>query len=81
MLLCLGHCPSAPPTLVVFSVSEKNQILEAEHNSMVAGYRGQNMTIELVRQNFFSPDMEQFTDEYVGSRPECDENKAVCHAH
>ena len=45
------------------------------------GHMGQDKTIELVRQNFFWPEMEKFIEDYVRSCPECQRNKAARHAH
>jgi hypothetical protein len=55
----------------------KKQILEAEHNSKVARHMGQDKTIELVRRNFFWPEMEKFIEDYVHSCPQCQKNKAA----
>jgi hypothetical protein len=37
----------------------RNAILHTEHNSPVAGHFGQDKTIELIRQNFWWPKMDQ----------------------
>jgi hypothetical protein len=58
----------------------KNQILDAEHDLTVVGNMGQNKIIELVRWNFFWPEMEKFFQDYVSSCPECQRNKAARHA-
>jgi hypothetical protein len=49
----------------------KKQILEVEYNLKVAGHIGQDKTIELVRRNFFWPEMEKFIEDYIHSCPEC----------
>jgi hypothetical protein len=41
---------------------------------------GQDKTIELVRRNFFWPEMEKFIKDYVPSCPECQRNNAARHA-
>jgi hypothetical protein len=58
----------------------KKDILEAEHDSKVAGHMGQDKTIELVRRNFFWSEMEKFIKDYVHSCPECQRNKVARHA-
>jgi hypothetical protein len=58
----------------------KRDILEAEHDSTVAGHMGQDKTIELVGRNFFWPEMEKFIEDYIRSCPHCQKNKAACHA-
>jgi hypothetical protein len=58
----------------------KKDILEAEHNSKVAGHMGQDKTIELVRRNFFWPEMEKFIEDYISSCPECQMNTGARHA-
>jgi hypothetical protein len=55
----------------------KKQILEVEHNSKVAGHMGQDKAIELVRQNFFWPEMETFIKDYVHSCTEYQKNKTA----
>jgi hypothetical protein len=41
---------------------------------------GQDKTIELVRPNFFLPEMEKFIEDYVRSCPKYQKNKAARHA-
>ena len=40
---------------------------------------GEEKTIELVRRNFFWPQMDQWIEDYVRSCPDCQNNKAACH--
>jgi hypothetical protein len=47
----------------------RKQILETEHDSKVVGYRGQDKTIELVRQNFFWLEMEKFIKKLCPLKP------------
>jgi hypothetical protein len=53
------------------------QILESAHDSKVAGHMGQDKSIELVRRNFFWPEMEKFIEDYVCPCPVCQKNKAA----
>jgi hypothetical protein len=58
----------------------KKHISEADHDTKVAGHMGQDKTIELVRRNFFWPELEKFIEDYVCSCPECQKTKAARHA-
>jgi len=62
------------------SVDLRKMILQEEHDSKVAGHMGQEKMIELVRRNFFWPQMDQWIEDYVRSCPECQKNKAARHA-
>jgi hypothetical protein len=57
----------------------KKQTLDAEYDSMVAGHMGLDKTNELVRRNFFYPEMEKFFEDYVRSCTQCQRNKAARH--
>jgi cytochrome c1 len=61
------------------SVDLRKMILQEEHDSQVAGHMGQETMIELVRRNFFWPQMDQGIEEYVRSCPDCQKNKAARH--
>jgi len=54
-------------------------VLESEHDTKVAGHMGQDKTIELIRRNFWWPKMNEQIIDFVGSCPECQENKASRH--
>jgi len=43
------------------------RIMESEHNTKVAGHMGQDKTIELIRQNFWWPKMNERIIEFVRS--------------
>jgi hypothetical protein len=58
----------------------KQDILEAQLGSKVAGHMGQDKTIELVRRSFFWPEMDIFIEDYIRSCPEYQTNKAARHA-
>jgi hypothetical protein len=60
--------------------SLQKEILESEHDSKVAGHMGQDKTVELVRQNFFWPEMDKEICEYVASCLQCQCNKCPRHA-
>jgi len=55
------------------------RILESEHDTKVAGHMGQDKTIELIRQNFWWPKMNERIIDFVRSCPECQKNKASRH--
>jgi len=55
------------------------KVLESEHDTKVAGHMGQDKTIELIRRNFWWPKMNEQIIDFVGSCPECQENKASRH--
>ena len=57
----------------------REQILESEHDTKVAGHMGQDKTIELVRRNFWWPKMNERIIDFVRSCPECQKNKASRH--
>lgn len=58
----------------------KKQIVEADHDSVVAGHMGADKTVELVRRNFFWPAMDAWIRDYVNSCPECQKAKSARHA-
>jgi putative transposase len=63
------------------SVDLRKMILQEEHDSKVAGHMGQETPIELVRRNFFWPQMDQGIEDYVPSCPDCQKNQAARHTH
>ena len=54
-------------------------ILESEHDSKVAGHFGQEKTIALVRQNFWSPVIDTDITEYIQVYPDCQRDKSRRH--
>jgi hypothetical protein len=60
--------------------SPQKEILESEHDSKVTAHMGQNKTVELVRPNFFWPEMDKEIHEYMASYPQCQHNKCLRHA-
>ena len=44
------------------------------------GHMGQDKTVELVRRNFFWPQMDSWIRDYVGSCEDCQKDKAIRHA-
>jgi hypothetical protein len=65
--------------LVPDSKELRNMILNAEHDSKVAGHFGQYKTLERVKANFYWPKMELEVEEYVRSCDSCQRNKAARH--
>ena len=55
------------------------RIMESEHDTKVAGYMGQDKTIELIRRNFWWPRMNERIIDFVRSCPECQQNKTSRH--
>jgi len=62
------------------SLELKRTIVSKEHNTLVAGHMGQDKTVELVRRNFFWPQMDSWIQDYVGSCEDCQKDKAIRHA-
>ena len=58
----------------------RKMVIEADHDSKVAGHFGQDKTLELIRRNFFWPKMDEWIREWVTSCPECQRNKSPRHA-
>jgi hypothetical protein len=58
----------------------RKDVLESEHDSMVAGHMGMDKTMELVTRNFWWPNLEHSVREYVRSCLECQKNKNPRHA-
>jgi len=56
------------------------EILKSEHDTKVAGHRGQDKTTELIRRNFWWPKMNERITDFVRSCPECQKNKSSHHA-
>ena len=52
-------------------------ILEAEHDSQVAGHMGMDQTIEMCDRNFYWPVMAKEIEDYVRSCEDCQKNKAI----
>ena len=57
----------------------KRMIMEAEHDSRVAGHFGTYITIGRVRANFYWPKMDEQITEYVRSCDMCQHNKVIRH--
>jgi len=55
------------------------KVLESEHDSKIAGHFGQDKTIELIRRNFWWPQMDDAIIKYVQSCSECQKNKSRRH--
>jgi len=53
--------------------------MESEHDTKVAGHMGQDKTIELIRRNFWWPEMNERIIDFVSSYPEYQQNKASRH--
>jgi len=45
--------------------------MKSKHDTKVAGHRGQDKTIELIRRNFWWPKMNKRIMDFVRSYPEC----------
>jgi len=54
-------------------------ILESEHDMKIAGHMGQDKTIELIRQNFWWPKINERITDFVRSYPKCQRNKTAQH--
>jgi len=55
------------------------QILESEHDTKVAGHMWQDKMIELIRRNFWWPQMNKQITDFIRSCLQCQENKAARH--
>ena len=55
------------------------QILESEHDTKVAGHMWQDKMIELIRRNFWWPQMNKQITDFVRSCLQCQKNKAARH--
>jgi len=62
------------------SLELKRTIMSKEHDTLVAGYMGQDKTVELVQRNFFWPQMDTWIRDYVGSYEDSQKDKAICDA-
>jgi len=47
------------------------QMLESEHDTKVTGHMGQDKTIELIRHNFWWPQMKEQITDFVRSCLQC----------
>jgi len=54
-------------------------ILESEHDMKIAGHMGQDKTIELIRRNFWWPEMNERIINFVRSCPKCQQNTTARH--
>ena len=63
------------------SMDLRKMILQDEQDSKVAGRMGPGKMIELVRRNFFSPQVDHWIEDYVCWCPDCQKNKAAHHTH
>lgn len=54
-------------------------ILASEHDSQVADHWGMDRTDDLVRQNFWWPDMDTYIRGYVSGCRQCQQNKNPRH--
>jgi hypothetical protein len=57
----------------------RQTVLELEHDSKIVGHFGQDKTIELIRQNFWWPKMDETIIDYIQSCVECQKNKTACY--
>jgi len=57
----------------------RRTIMEAEHDSKIAGHFGTYKTIGRVRANFYWPKMDESITEYVRSCDVCQRNKVIRH--
>ena len=64
---------------VPLSKQLKKVVLEAEHDSKIAGHFGRDKTYERITRNFTWPQMESDIDDYVTTCPTCRHNKASRH--
>ena len=55
------------------------KIMEAVHNSQVAGHRGMEKTVEIVDRNFYWPEMANNIKDYVRSCEDCQKNTLPHH--
>ena len=55
-------------------------IVSKEHDTLVSGHMGQDKTVELIRRNFFWPQMDSWIQDYVGSCEDFQKDKAIRHA-
>jgi hypothetical protein len=60
-------------------INLKKKILDAEHDSEVAGHMGMDKTGELIKRNFYWPGMDEEIEDYVRSCDDCQRNKASRH--
>jgi len=61
------------------SLKLKRTIVSKEHDTLVAGHIGQDKTVELVRRNFFWPQMNSWIHDYIGSCEDCQKDKVIRH--
>lgn len=54
-------------------------VIESEHDTKVAGHRGQDKTLELIRRNFWWHRMNERIIDFLRSYPGCQQNKTDCH--
>ena len=60
--------------------SLRQEIVNSEHDSKVAGHFGQDKTLELMTRHFFWPAMAEWVTDYVRSCDACQRNKSPRHA-
>jgi hypothetical protein len=56
-------------------------ICEVEHDSKVTGYMGHDKTIEIIKCNFFWPEMKKYIEDFVRSCESCQCSKALRHTY
>lgn len=54
-------------------------IAENDHDSKIAGHMGQDKTLEMIKRNFYWPNMDDWIIDYVSSCDNCQRNKALKH--
>jgi len=58
----------------------RQQVIQSEHNSKVAGHFGREQTLELLSRNFYWSDMERDIRKYCSECDNCQRTKAPRHA-
>jgi len=54
----------------------KLQLLQAHHDSLLAGHQGQEKTYELISRNYTWPNLRKFVNDYVSTCETCARNKS-----
>ena len=55
------------------------EVAQNDHDSKVAGHFGIDKTVELIKRNYFWPDMDKWISEYVSTCDNCQRNKGARH--
>ena len=62
--------------LVIVEESQKQQLLQAVHDSVFSGHLGLTKTLTLLQRQFWWPGMKQSVQEYIRSCDQCQRNKS-----